>query len=115
MATITPQAASANTTTTFAAASGGGDTIAAGTGGRVLFLVTNGTGSSITATFAGVNTCNFGSTHNVAVTCAANVTTTIELVGNAASPAMAGTLTATNTIGVTYSSVTTITVAAVTA
>lgn len=113
MATITPQAASANTTTTFAAATSGGDTIAAGGNQRVYFLVTNGTGSSINATFAGVTTCNFGSTHNVVVACAGNVTTTIELVGNAAVPAMAGTLTAAGNIGVTYSSVTTITVAAV--
>lgn len=105
MATVTPQSAAANAAVTYAAAtSGGGDTIALGTNSRVAFLVRNAAGSSITATFTAVNVCSQGSLHNVAVTCA---------VGDTAILVPANCITSAGNAVVTYSSVTSITVAAV--
>lgn len=105
MATITPIASStAGTTLTFAAASGGGDTIATAGYSNVKFLVING-GSSITVTFAGSVPCSQGSTHSVAVTVpTGDKTITI--------PAQCINAT-TGNVAVTYSAVTTVTVAAI--
>jgi hypothetical protein len=105
MATITPFAASANAAVTFAAASGGGDTIAVGSAQRCTFIVRNASGSSITATLAAVNACSQGVLHNVVVTCA---------IGDTDILIPASCITSTGTCGVTYSAVTSITVAAVT-
>lgn len=106
MATITPQSAAANAAVTYAAATtGGGDSIAMGTNTRVAFLVRNASGSSITVTFTGAVTCSQGSTHNVPVTCAVG-DTAILVPAQAISPT-------TGNATVTYSAVTSITVAAV--
>lgn len=103
MATITPQAASTNGALTYAAATSGGDSLAMGTSKRVTFLVRNA-GSTITVTFAGAVTCSQGSLHNVAISCAAGDTEILV-------PAQA--ITSLNAVGITYSSVTSVTVAAI--
>ena len=103
MATITAQAATANAALTYAGAAGGGDTIAGGTAQRTTLFVRNG-GSSITLTIAAVNACDQGFLHNVAVTCAAG-DTEVFLPANCE--------TAAGSFGLTYSGVTSVTIAAV--
>ncbi len=102
MATITAQASTANGLVTYAAASVGGDTIAGGSAQRTTLLVRNA-GSSITLTVAAVNTCSQGFLHNLVVTCG---------VGDTEIALPANCETATGSFGVTYSSVTSVTVAA---
>lgn len=105
MAVVTPVAASSNTAVTYAAASAGGDTVTVGSSQRCTFIVRNASGSSITVTFTAVNACNQGFLHNTVVTCA---------VGDTEIAVPATAITATGTAAVTYSSATSITVAAVT-
>ena len=102
MANITAQAASANAALTYAAAAGGGDTIVGGSAQRTTLFVKNG-GSTITLTVVAVNACNQGFLHNTAVTCLAGDTEILL-------PASCSTA---GSYGVTYSSATSITVAAV--
>jgi hypothetical protein len=107
MATLTPQAPG---TLTYAAASGGGDTLALGTKtSRPVFLVRNGSGSAITVTLAGINPCSQGVLHSQAVVCAAGADTEIVPLPQVIdqTPATAGNVT------VTYSAVTSLTVAVV--
>lgn len=103
MANITAQAATANAALAYTAAAGGGDTIVGGSAQRTTLLVRNG-GSSITLTIAAVNACNQGFLHNVAVTCAAGDT---EIALPASCETAAG------NYGITYSGVTSVTIAAV--
>jgi hypothetical protein len=103
MANITAQAASANAALTYAAAAGGGDTIVGGSAQRTTLFVRNA-GSSIAATLAAVNACSQGFLHNVVVTCA---------VGDTEIALPANCETAAGNYGVTYSGVTSVTVAAV--
>lgn len=108
MATITPVAVNtAGASLTLAAASGGGDTIATALAPRVVFVVRNAGGSSITVTLAGVVACSQGSTHNVVVTCPNGQDTDIVVPGQCVNPA-------TGNVGVTYSAVTSVTVGAIT-
>jgi hypothetical protein len=105
MATITPQPAGA---LTYTAASGGGDTLALGTKTtRPVFLVRNG-GSTITVTLLGVNPCSQGVLHNQVVSVPAGDQEIVPLPQTIdQTPATAG------NVGVTYSSVTSVTVALV--
>jgi hypothetical protein len=103
MANITAQAASANAALTYTAASGGGDTIVTGSAQRTTLFVRNG-GSSITLTITAVNACNQGFLHNVIVTCAAG-DTEIYLPQNCETTG--------GNFGITYSAVTSVTIAAV--
>jgi hypothetical protein len=108
MATVTPVVpTAAGTTFAYAAASGGGDSIAVGTtaGRKVVFFVKNGDASSITVTLAGAVNCSLGSTHNVVITVPG--TTEKEIVV----PAHTINQT-TGNVAVTYSAVTSVTVAA---
>lgn len=106
MATITPvSASSAGATITFAAASVGGDSVAVGSAARCSLLVRNASGGSINVTLAGAITCSQGSLHNAVVACAVGDTHILL-------PAQAITVPAHN-VGVTYSAVTSVTVAAV--
>ena len=105
MATISPVAlSSAGAAVTFAAASAGGDTVATGNN-RATLIVRNASGSSINVTLTGVVNCSQGFTHNVVVACAAGQDTEILL------PAQA--YNTNGNVGVTYSSTTSITVAAI--
>jgi hypothetical protein len=106
MATITPvTTTSAGTALSFAAASGGGDSLAVGLAGNKCVLhVRNGSGGSITVTLAGSIPCSQGSTHNTAITCAVGDT---EIVV----PSQCINQT-TGAVAVTYSAVTSVTVAA---
>jgi hypothetical protein len=112
MATITPIAASSNTALSYQSATASDSLIA--TAQRVTLMVVNGSGSTVTLTFAGSIPCSYGSTHNVTQTVAAGATVPIQIVGAGASPAMTGTVSATGTVTITYSSTTSVTVAAVT-
>ena len=103
MANITAQAASTDAALTYAAAAGGGDTIVGGSAQRTTLLVKNG-GSTITLTLTAVNACDQGFLHNVAVTCLAGDT---EIYLPASCETSAG------NFGITYSAVTSVTVAAV--
>ena len=103
MATITPAAASANGALAYTSASGGGDTIA-GCGQRTELLVRNASGGSINVTLTGVNPCSQGSLHNVVVACA---------VGDTAIFIPANCINASGQCAVSYSSATSVTVAAV--
>ena len=104
MATITPVSASAaGNAVTFAAASVGGDSLVVNSN-RVTLVVRNA-GSSITVTLAGSIPCSQGFTHNVAVTCP--VGDTDILIPPQVISASTG------NVGITYSSVTSVTVAAV--
>ncbi len=106
MATITPvSASSAGAAVTYAAATSGGDTVAVGNAAHCVLLVRNAGGSSITVTLAGAITCSQGSLHSLAVTCAVGDTHILL-------PAQAITIPAHN-VGVTYSTATSVTVAAV--
>ncbi len=103
MAVITAQAATANAALAYVPATSGGDTIAGGPAQRTTLFVRNG-GSSITLTIAAVNACNQGFLHNVVITCAAG-DTEIALPANCETTA--------GSYGVTYSGVTSVTIAAV--
>jgi hypothetical protein len=111
MATITPVSINAGGTAgaqlTFAAASVGGDTIAAAAGAKL--LVNNASGSSITVTFTGTLVCPWtnGTVHNVPVTVAAGKVETIPVPGQCVDATLLS-------CGVTYSAVTSVTVAAIT-
>lgn len=109
MATITPvsSAGGATAVLTFASASGGGDTIAAASGKQVVLLVNNADASSKTVTLAGVVPCSQGSTHNVATSVAAGKTAEIPVPPQCIDPT-------TGNVAVTYSAVTSVTVAATT-
>jgi hypothetical protein len=105
MATITPTAlTSAGVAVSFAAASVGGDSLATGGAEGVVLHVRNASGGSITTTLAGAVTCSQGSTHNKAVTCAVG-DTEIVIPSNVIDPT-------THNVAVTYSAVTSVTVAA---
>lgn len=70
MATITPTAATtAGGTAGYTSAAVGGDSIAVGSRNDVIFLVRNASGGSINVTFTGSQPCSQGSTHNVVVAC----------------------------------------------
>jgi hypothetical protein len=106
MATITPVAASqAGAAVTFAAASGGGDSLAVGlTGKSTILHVRNASGGSINATLAGAVNCSLGSLHNKVVACAVG-DTEIVVPAYCVDPI-------TGNVAVTWSSVTSVTVAA---
>jgi hypothetical protein len=105
MATITPVAASATgTAVTFAAASGGGDSLVANNN-RVALVVRNASGGSITVTLAGSVLCSQGSTHNKVITCAVGDTEILIPSNTVAAD--------TGLVAITYSSATSVTVAAV--
>jgi hypothetical protein len=106
MATITPVAASsAGAAVTFAAATSGGDSLAVGlSSGRCIFHVRNASGGSVTVTLAGAVNCSLGSTHNKAVVCAVG-DTEIVIPAHTVDPI-------TGAVAVTYSSATSVTVAA---
>jgi hypothetical protein len=104
MATIAAQAATTNAALTYAAATAGGDTIAGGSAQRTTLFVRNAGGASITTTLTAVNACSQGFLHNVVVTCAIGDT---EIALPAAAQSAAG------NYGLTYSAVTSVTVAAV--
>jgi hypothetical protein len=106
MATINPVAAStAGVALTYAAATVGGDSLVTGTYSRVALLVRNASGSSITLTLAGAVPCSQGSLHSSVYTCA---------VGDTEIRIPASTInTTTGAVAITYSAVTSITVAAV--
>lgn len=108
MATLTPVSTNtAGEPVTLVAATSGGDTIACGlTGTKTTFVVANGSGSSITVTLAGAVACSQGSTHNVPYTVAANTTQYIVVPAQCINQTTGG-------VGVTYSAVTTVTVAAI--
>jgi hypothetical protein len=90
---------------TFVAASAGGDTLPAGD--HIGLRVKNGSGGSITVTIAGSVPCSQGFTHSTAVTVAAGADTIIEpLPANRYGDS-------TGTVTVTYSAVTSVTVAAI--
>lgn len=103
MATITPVSAGSNAIYTYAAATSGGDTLATASAQRTVLLVRNA-GSSMTVTLTAVNTCSQGVLHNVVVTCA---------VGDTEISIPANVKNTDGTVAVTYSSVTSVTVAAV--
>lgn len=106
MATITPtNITTAGQAITFVAASAGGDTIAGAGNTTIQFQVKNGGGASITVTFAGVTACDQGTVHTYPVTCAAGVDTDIVIPAKAINPT-------TGNVAVTYSAVTSVTVAA---
>jgi hypothetical protein len=106
MATITPQAVTvAGVAASFVAASAGGDTIAAGGNAKTRLHVINNSGSAVTVTFAGVVACNQGATHNATATVAAGATEYIQVPSQSIDPT-------TGNVGVTYSAVTSVTVAA---
>ena len=105
MATITPTAAvAAGGSVGYASASVGGDSIVVGSRSDVIFLVRNASGGSINVTFAGSVPCSQGSTHNVVVACAVGDTKILVPPQSVAVD--------TGLAAVTYSSATSITVAA---
>lgn len=103
MAVITAQPATGNTALAYTAAAAGGDTIAGGSAQRTTLLVRNG-GASITVTLVAVNACSQGFLHNVLVTVPTGDT---EIALPTSCETAAG------SYAVTYSSVTTVTVAAI--
>lgn len=108
MATIAPvNITTAGQAITFVAASAGGDTIAGAGNTTIQFQVKNGGGASITVTFTGVVPCSQGSLHNAVATVAAGATEYIDVPSQAVDPT-------TGNAAVTYSSVTSVTVAATT-
>jgi hypothetical protein len=105
MATITPTAAAtAGGTVGYASASAGGDSVVVGTRSDVIFLVRNASGGSINVTFAGSLACSQGSTHNVVVACPVGDTKILVPPQSVAVD--------TGIAAVTYSAVTSVTVAA---
>lgn len=106
MATITPVAVTtAGAAVPKTAASVGGDSIHNASGATLLVL--NGSGSSITVTLTGVVPCSQGATHDKAFTVAAGADEQIPVPAQCVDPT-------TGFCAVTYSSVTTVTVAATT-
>lgn len=110
MANITPTQLTSDGTSvlTFAAATGGGDTVinavpGSTTSGTVL-AVNNGGGSSINVTLAGVTACNLGVVHNPIYAVPAGKVAHIPIPPQC--------INASNQVGVTYSGVTSVTVAA---
>lgn len=104
MATITPVSGVASgTALTYAAASAGGDTIAVGANPSVSLLVRNA-GSSITVTLAGAINCSQGQLHNQVVTCP---------VGDTDILIPAHCVDSNGHCAVTYSGVTSVTIAAI--
>lgn len=96
----------AGTTLTFGAAAGGGDTMPVGD--RNFLYVKNGGGSPITVTVAAVTQCNQGSTHSISAVSVPN--------GSEKCWAPVNAIFADGTDGqahITYSAVTSVTVAAV--
>jgi hypothetical protein len=87
----------------FASAAGGGDTFA-NTYGDVVLYVVNGAGAPITVTIDSPTTCSQGGTHDVAV---AVTNGTRQIIGPFAVSRFS------STVSVTYSSATSVTVAAV--
>jgi hypothetical protein len=110
MATITPVSASASAPLTYQAATASDSLIA--TAQRLTLMVNNASGGSINVTLAGVVPCNYGTTHNVVVAVAAGTTEPIQVAGPGVPPAMPGVISA-GTATVTYSSTTSVTVAAI--
>ena len=107
MATLTVQTASlAGAVPTFVAAAGGGDELP--NTGRQIFYVKNGDGSPHDVTINSVATCDQGFDHNVTVTVAAGVE---KIIGPF--PTARWNDTGTGRVAVTYSAVTSVTVAAV--
>jgi N-acetylmuramic acid 6-phosphate (MurNAc-6-P) etherase len=107
MATLATQAVSpAGTTIAYAAASAGGDACEAS--GDLELRVKNGSGGSLTVTVASPVPCNQGSTHNLVVPVAAGAEVAIGPLKpeRFASPT-------TGLVTITYSGVTSLTVAAV--
>jgi hypothetical protein len=110
MATLSVQtAAIAGTAVTFAAAAGGGDQFA--NSGNERFVVKNGGGSPITVTIDSPGTCSFGTTanaaHDLAVAVAAGAET---MIGPFATDKYSD---SNGNVQITYSGVTTVTVAVV--
>lgn len=116
MATLTPQVvpSSGGAAITYASATSGGDTISnaaaavISAGGKLILKVRNGGGSSITATLAVPGACNFGLTgaaHNKAIVCA---------VGDTEIEITAPMINTDGTVAITYTAVTSVTVAVVT-
>lgn len=110
MANITPVQLKGDGTAavTFAAATGGGDTVinavpGSTTSGTVL-VVNNGGGAPITVTLAGVTACNFNVVHNPTYTVTNG---TVQHI-----PVPAQCINSSSQVGVTYSAVTSVTVAA---
>lgn len=104
MATITPVTIdAAGEALTFAGASGGGDSIAGAAGATL--VVKNGDVAGKTVTFTGAVTCSQGGTHNKAFTVAAGAEAHLPVPTQAVNPAD-------GTAAVTYSAVTSVTVAA---
>jgi hypothetical protein len=108
MATISPQTGSGNAVT-YAAASAGGDTVAFGTASRPVILVKNGGGASVTVTLQGAVPCSQGFSHSIAYTVAAGAEVEILPPATAIDPASA----TRGNVYLTYSSATSVTVAAV--
>jgi hypothetical protein len=108
MATITPtNITTAGQAITFVAASAGGDTIAGAGNPTTQLQVKNGSGSPITVTFTGVVPCSQGATHNSVATIAAGALEYLDVPPQSVDPV-------TGNAAVTYSAVTTVTVAAIT-
>lgn len=104
MATITPVASSeAGAVVAFAAASSGGDSLVAGVNGECTLHVRNA-GSSMTVTLAGAHLCNQGATHNAVITVP---------VGDKEIEIPRHCVDIHGLVAITYSSVTSVTVAAV--
>jgi len=105
MATITPTAATAaGGTVGYTAAAGGGDSVVVGTRSDVIFLVRNASGGSINVTFVGSVACSQGATHDTVVACPVGDTKILIPPQSVAVD--------TGLVAVTYSAVTSITVAA---
>lgn len=105
MATITPVPASeAGAVISYAAATSGGDSLVAGVNGECTLHIRNG-GSSMTLTMAGAHPCSLGFTHDAVFTVAAG-DKEIEVPRHCVDTHGA--------VAITYSSVTSLTVAAVT-
>lgn len=104
MATLTPVASTATgATIAYASAAGGGDSVTVGSN-AVTLRVRNGSGSSINVTLTAATACNQGTLHDVVVAVAAGAEKAILIPARCV---------ATNgTCAVTYSSATTVTVAA---
>jgi hypothetical protein len=110
MATLTVQTAViAGTAVTFAAAAGGGDQFANSGNERV--IIKNGSGAPITVTFDSPTTCSFGTTanaaHDLAVSVAAGAET---MVGPLSTDKFND---ANGNVQITYSGVTSLTIAVV--
>jgi hypothetical protein len=106
MATITPVNIGTAAVIPYASATIGGDSIATGGAKDIKLLVKNGSGSSINVTMTGVRPCDQGSTHDVVTAVAAGAEKAIPVPAQCINPT-------TKAVAVTYSSATTVTVAAI--